>query len=225
VQLLILDIDQTLTDSIGLHHDCFLQAFDQFEIPNIDTDWGGYTHHTDSWIFEEVFRRAFDRPPLAHEINQFNDRHIACFEEGIQAEPIREIVGAREFIRAVQANSQTAYAFATGSIRPLALRKLESLGISYPPELLITASEFLTREDIVRQAIANARKYWGMTDFDRVISIGDGYWDLLTARNLDLEFIGIATGEKADRLRNAGAENVFPDLAARGITNLIDDFL
>jgi len=223
VLLLILDIDQTLTDSIGLHHDCFLRAFDPFEIPDIDTDWGGYRHHTDSWIFEEVIRRAFDRAPTRHESKLFSDTHTACFEKGIATAPIQQIAGARAFLRAVQANSQIVYAFATGSIQPLAFRKLESLGIGYPPELLVTASEFYTREDIVGQAIDRARKYWGRTDFERVISIGDGYWDLLTAQNLDLEFIGIATGEKADVLREAGAEKIFPDLRAKGIKNLMDN--
>ena len=221
--LLILDIDQTLTDSIGIHHDCFLKAFDPFEIPNLDTDWGGYTHHTDSWIFEEVIRRAFDRLPTRDESEHFNNRHIACFEKGIAAAPIQEIPGAGEFLRALQANPQIAYIFATGSIRPLALRKLESLGISYPPELLVTASEFLTREDIVRQAIENAREYWGCEDFDRQISIGDGYWDLRTARNLELEFIGIAAGEKAGVLRDAGVAHVFPDLRAEQLLKLIEN--
>jgi beta-phosphoglucomutase-like phosphatase (HAD superfamily) len=215
--LLILDIDGTLTDTVSIHHAFFLAALSEFDISNIDTNWGGYTHHTDSWILAEIFKRAFDRSPSLHEVKTVEDVMATCFEGLIETTSIQEIVGAKAFIRAVQASSQIAYAFATGSFRAPAKRKLESLNISYPSELLVTASEFDTREEIVRQAIARAGKYWGTMDFDRVLSIGDGYWDLLTARKLDLEFIGIARDERADVLRDAGADKVYPDFTANGI--------
>jgi phosphoglycolate phosphatase-like HAD superfamily hydrolase len=216
--LLILDIDGTLTDTVSIHHSCFLDALSEYEISNINTNWGNYTHHTDSWILAEIFKKAFDRPPSLHEVKTIEDGMTACLEDWIETAPFREIVGARAFVRAVQASSQIAYAFATGSFRAPAQRKLEALHISYPSELLVTASEFESREEIVQQAIARARKHWGTMDFDRTISIGDGYWDLITARKLDLEFIGIATGERADVLLEAGADVVFPDFEANEIT-------
>jgi phosphoglycolate phosphatase-like HAD superfamily hydrolase len=54
--------------------------------------------------------------------------------------------------------------------------------------------------------------------FERIVSIGDGYWDLVAARLLGLDFIGIGSGQAAERLKAAGARNVFPNLLASGIT-------
>jgi len=44
----------------------------------------------------------------------------------------------------------------------------------------------------------------------RVISIGDGLWDLETARRLGYDFVGIGSGDKEAALTQAGAQ-VFPD--------------
>ena len=50
-----------------------------------------------------------------------------------------------------------------------------------------------------------------MQSFKRVISVGDGLWDLLTADNLNIEFIGIGE-ENKDLLIKNGAMKVFRDL-------------
>ena len=43
---------------------------------------------------------------------------------------------------------------------------------------------------------------------DRIVSVGDGMWDLLTAKNLDVEFIGIGSDAKEKALTEAGARVV-----------------
>lgn len=47
-----------------------------------------------------------------------------------------------------------------------------------------------------------------MTKAHRVISIGDGLWNLFTARNLGLEFLAIAEGEKAAAFNSRGVNSV-----------------
>ena len=41
--------------------------------------------------------------------------------------------------------------------------------------------------------------------------MGDGVWDAKAAQDLGWRFIGIGSGEQADRLRQAGAGMVIPD--------------
>jgi phosphoglycolate phosphatase-like HAD superfamily hydrolase len=41
--------------------------------------------------------------------------------------------------------------------------------------------------------------------FDVVVSVGDAPWDVRTAYNLGLRFVGVGSGEKGERLRAAGA--------------------
>ena len=58
--------------------------------------------------------------------------------------------------------------------------------------------------------------------FRRVISVGDGLWDVRTARALQLPFVGIATGQHAVRLKAAGARTVLEHL--KGSSDVIEVF-
>ena len=214
--LFVFDIDGTLTDSIGLHIKCFMEALTAVGMTEVDTDWGSYTHHTDSWIFAEIFRRNVGRSPNIDERELFAAKLTQSFNAYVDDQPFNEIAGARQFVEQLQ-TGEAAFAFATGSFRQPAIRKLEKIGLRVPSELIATASEFETREDIVWQAVLAARAYFNVDDFERVISVGDGYWDLMTARNLGINFIGICAGTAADKMRTAGVQTMFADLLAMSV--------
>jgi hypothetical protein len=76
----------------------------------------------------------------------------------------------------------------------------------------VTASEQLTREEIVSAAISAAA-----ADHPSLpgtpIALGDGLWDLLTAEHLGLRFLGIGIGPKAQNLIERGA-TVLPNFIA-----------
>jgi phosphoglycolate phosphatase-like HAD superfamily hydrolase len=59
--------------------------------------------------------------------------------------------------------------------------------------------------------MARARAHHGVTEFQRVVSVGDGMWDLTTAEDLGLEFIAIAGGAKRGELERAGATRFHED--------------
>jgi phosphoglycolate phosphatase-like HAD superfamily hydrolase len=220
MKLFVFDIDGTLTDSVFRHQVSYVNAYSSFNIINLDTNWNNYAHHSDSWIFGEVFRVNFDRNPTSQEKEMFSEELGRHFKDQIIKNPVSEIPGAREFLLQVFASPDIGYVFATGSLREPALLKLESLEISYAPELLITASEYETREEIVSAAIRNAGEYFGVDGFERIVSFGDGYWDFKTAEILGLEFIGIAKDEKEQKLRDAGAPVVYPDFMCSDIVLL-----
>jgi phosphoglycolate phosphatase-like HAD superfamily hydrolase len=101
-------------------------------------------------------------------------------------------------------------ALATGGWRPSARLKLKASGLDVPDMVLTCANDAVTREEIVRLARERAAAIRG-DSYDRVVSIGDGVWDVRTAANLELPFIGIATGEREAKLRAAGASVVLSD--------------
>lgn len=221
MELFVFDIDGTLTDSVALHQASYLHAYSMFDIPNLNSDWNSYANHSDSWIFGEVFRQNFGRDPSREERALFSSALNEHFDASIRDRTITEIPGAKRFLGRVVNHPSLAYAFATGSLRQPALRKLEALGASYPTELLVTASEFETREEIVREAIRAAERYFGVDRFEKIVSFGDGYWDFVTAGKLGIGFVGIAKGEKAEKLRNAGATSVHNDFLVDTITGSI----
>jgi phosphoglycolate phosphatase-like HAD superfamily hydrolase len=219
MRLFVFDIDGTITNSVAAHQRSFEKAFGDVGISDVDTNWATYTHHTDSWIFGEIFRRNFGRSPTLSEKAAFAEAVEANFDTELSEQPILQMAGAVEFLTKIMSDSRTAYAFATGSYRQPALRKLASVGLTFPLELLVTADDFETREDLVSSAIVSASKCFGVSEFAQVVSIGDGVWDYLAARNLNLQFVGIATGPHGEKLKAVGALNVFPDFLTAGTTN------
>ena len=75
------------------------------------------------------------------------------------------------------------------------------------------ADDAPSREDILRSAIAKAKKRYQQTSFARIVSIGDGLWDVRTARNLQFPFLGIGSGAREQRLLQAGATHVLVHFA------------
>jgi phosphoglycolate phosphatase-like HAD superfamily hydrolase len=58
------------------------------------------------------------------------------------------------------------------------------------------------------RALAQSR----VEGFDRVVSIGDGIWDITTARRLALPFVGIGSDD-GSALQRRGATHVMRDLS------------
>jgi phosphoglycolate phosphatase-like HAD superfamily hydrolase len=209
MHIYIFDIDGTLTDSVAAHQRCFGAAFRAIGMREVDENWGGYRHHTDSGIFREAFARAHGREASVEDEARFVSALVREWEK-IPAQ-VQEIAGAADFVAKLAESGQIRFAFATGSYRHLAQAKLAAVGIACPERLLVTASEFATREEIVSAAIAAVSAGLDASQITSVVSFGDGLWDLHTARQLRLQFVGVGAGAKAELLKNAGAEVVATD--------------
>jgi phosphoglycolate phosphatase-like HAD superfamily hydrolase len=88
--------------------------------------------------------------------------------------------------------------------------KLRAAGIDVNDDVLACADDAAARTDIVRLAIDRAQRHYETT-FGRIVVLGDAPWDVRAAIELELPFIGIGKGERADRLRHHGALAVLPD--------------
>ncbi|SCB32318.1 HAD family hydrolase [Rhizobium multihospitium] len=204
--IVVFDIDGTLTDSVAQHQKAFEKALRSFAFPALRTDWAVYRHHSDSGTFEGAWEEAGWSQQPDHAA--LEERFRLEFDAVLETDPVAPISGAAEFLVALR---QTDWipVFATGSLRHGALRKLTSLNVAFDEELLVTASEYPTREEIVSHAILRAKEKYSIACTERVVSIGDGIWDLKTAQNLGLEFLGIGFADKAERFRALGAR-VYP---------------
>jgi phosphoglycolate phosphatase-like HAD superfamily hydrolase len=210
--IVVFDIDGTLTDSVAIHQRAFEAALRSFNFPALRTDWGSYRHHSDSAIFYEAWLDAGFSGQAPMPI--LEERFEREFKTLIAATTIREIDGASQLLNDITHAGWIA-AFATGSLRYGAEKKLAVLSAPIDLELLATASEHESREEIVQAAVAQAKKKHVVTDACRIISIGDGLWDLITARNLSLEFVAIGDDRRARQL-----QEIDPDVAIR--PNLCD---
>lgn len=206
-KLIVFDIDGTLTESVEIHQKGFINALTQLGVKNIDSNFKAYKHHTDSFIAKVIYEN--DKNIL------FSETEIGKFEalllNFIQNYPIVEITGAKKTVEQIENDKDFGICYATGSLLKPAKYKLDSIGLKYNREQLIASNNIEDRESIVLKAIESAKLFYDIEKFERIISVGDGLWDLKTAQNLNLEFIGIGSKNKEIMTKN-GMNNYFEDL-------------
>jgi len=213
--LVVFDVDGTLTDTMGIDHLCFTQAYSElFDGASMDDDFAHYEHVTDVGIFTESFRRSFDRDPGVDESASFKARFQELFSTAVarDAGSCPPIVGA-DRIFGVLRNKGFAIALATGSWRQMATLKLASAGVPVGVAPMACGEDGVSRASIIKTAVSRAAEFHGVPGFSSVVCVGDGLWDARAASELGHAFIGIARGSEAQRLHEAGACAVFENYA------------
>lgn len=177
-------------------------------IVEYDGNFSGYKHHTDSYIFKTIFESYLKCPCTDTDVLNFNHELYQEIEKELDGKSIGEIEGALKFVNHILFESDFALVYATGSLEKPALLKLEHSGFPLRESLLVSSDKLQTREEIVEASIIKAMGYFGNERFNKVIALGDGLWDLQTAKNANLGFIGIGAKNK-QILYDNGASVVF----------------
>lgn len=206
-KLIVFDIDGTLTDSVAQHQKAFTEMLFEIGVEKINSELKSFKHHTDSFIAKDIYESDRKMPFSKEKFNQFE----SGLTQKIYGQQFDEIVGAKRLIEKLQKELNTEICFATGSLRRAAEHKLKSIGITFENWQLVAADHIYEREKIVEKAIHNSCKYYRVPKFESVISVGDGLWDLETAKNLRIEFIGVGEKNKK-KLIEKGAEIVYTNL-------------
>lgn len=192
------DIDGTLLHSVAAHQAAFLEALWAVGLTRPDTDWGGYRHHTDSWIYREVFHDHLGRAPEPEEFAEFDRRLAELFEARIAGAPLAALDGAFDFVRRLGDEPDLAVVFATGGLRAVTEMKLRSVGLDVPAGGVATASDHTYREHVVLEAVHRAAASRDPAQsFDRIIAFGDGPWDVRAALVFGFEFVGVGESGRA----------------------------
>lgn len=187
-KLIVLDIDDTLTSSEEKHTDSLLFAMEHFGITKIDTDWRNYAHATDSYIFNVNYEKQLGKPFSFDIIDEFE---VVMTKRFLEGKDTVEIKGAAKIVDFFINETDYGVCFATGSIHKPAVLKLEQAKIGFAPDILSSSNTIFTREDIVKTSIEKAKKYYEVDAFEHVVSFGDGLWDVTTAANLGIHFVGV----------------------------------
>ena len=214
MNLVIFDIDGTLTDTNEVDEAGFAQAvMREFGFTGFSTDWSDYEHCVDRFIVGELVHRYAQRAVTAEELERFQNTFLQVLRDACTEAPERftPIAGAAKLLARLREDANQAIAFATGGYRLTAGFKLEQAGLEVADLPLASADDGLSREEIIGTAQARAGRAYGVSHFARIVSVGDGLWDLRTARSLNLPFMGVGVGARAERLRAAGAGAVVAD--------------
>lgn len=213
LRLAIFDIDGTLTATNDVDDECFFRAVS--ETLGVDcgaVDWSDMPHVTDSAIARSLWTRERGGEPTQRDIQALQRRFLTMLRAELARAPNRfaAIDGAVAIFRHLRSVGWDT-AIATGGWGASAAIKLSAAGLMTTSVPLACADDAESREDIVRLAWRKAEAAAGRR-FERVVSVGDGPWDVRTARSLGLPFVGVGTGVVEHRLRSAGATTILPHL-------------
>ena len=219
MKLAVFDLDGTLTRTVGADGECFKRALeDTLEIETVNSNWSEYEHVTDAGIFGDVVRATFGREPKSEDVSICVRRLLQLLEElhCSNRDVFGQVRGANALLASLADRGGWRAAIATGAWEPAARFKIKVADIAVEELPAAFVEDGPARESILETAIARAAELYVAPAFDRVVSIGDAVWDLRTAQNLGLPFLGIADADGAARLRELGASHVIEDYRNQG---------
>jgi len=214
MKLVILDIDGTLTNTSHVDQICYTRAVAETHgVAEIGASWTNCLHVSDSGITQQIFLDHFGREPVDEDLLPLKTRFFDLLREHheLDATHFAEVPGARRMVTHLAQKDDWVITIATGCWRESATMKLTAAGIEIERFPGGFAEDAHAREGIVQTAIDRAQQHYGHDAFSKVVSVGDGLWDVRTAANLGLDFVGIASGECAENLRQAGARHIVSD--------------
>ena len=212
MDLLVFDVDGTLTATNEVDGRCFAQAGRELFGLVLDLSWRSYPHRTDSGILRHSFLAQLRRAPTAEEMAAFRRRFLGLLEQEFGAAPenFRAVAGAPRAIAAIAEQRTYALALATGGWRTSALFKLEQAGFAARRLPAAFADDAEAREEIARIAVARASLHHQQR-FDRIVLVGDSDCDVATAARIGAGFVGVAADGNEEPLRAEGAQWVLRD--------------
>ena len=218
--LAVFDVDGTLTDTADVDSACFAEALaSEFGFEGVNPDWTSYSEFTDSMIIDEIFEERLGRRPDPGEITRLVDRFVAVLERAHVERPddFTEIPGAGTLLEELRETGGWRVAVATGGWERSARLKLRYAGVGVDGLPFASAEDSRRRAGIVTAAVGRAESDTG-NSFARVVLIGDTLWDLQTAAELGLPFLGVGGARRAATLLSAGAVAVVPGFEDVGTT-------
>jgi phosphoglycolate phosphatase-like HAD superfamily hydrolase len=218
MNLVMFDIDGTLTATTDIDEQCFIRAVNEvLQVYDLDTDVSNYTHVTDEGIAAEIIRRYTSDPVTEEKLCDIRRCFLRLLRVEAASEPdsIRQVPGAAEILNALDRSPDHAISLATGGWRESALFKIRNAGFDLTCVPMATSDDSIKREEIMRISEKRACRAYDVDAFESVVFIGDGIWDLRAGDTLGYGFIGIAAGDRAFRLMHEGAAHVISDFLNR----------
>jgi phosphoglycolate phosphatase-like HAD superfamily hydrolase len=214
VNLAIFDLDGTLTNTNDVDALCYVRAVDEeFGIDAGGLNWADYTFVTDIGITIQMFQERLGRAPSDDEVERLRRRMVRLLEETFRASPeaFEPVAGAAHALAWLARHPDWTVGIAIGCWQATARMKLRAARISADEIAAAFCEDGRSREEVVRTAQRRALAGSGTAAFERVVSVGDGIWDVATAARLRVPFVGVRVDGSEEALRRRGVSHVVRD--------------
>ena len=183
---IILDIDGTLIDSMGVDPTLYFSSIERVLGPVHLRDLNDYDHVTDSGILGQILaENGFS------DVGEIIASVKTAFMEGLNSHiedmgsfPI--IDGAVQFVERIRRSTDMRIAIATGCWRESALLKLQTSGFKIEGIPLATSDDSPSRVEIMRSALQMTA-----SDAGAVTYFGDAEWDQRACHDLGWNFVAV----------------------------------
>jgi len=186
VNTIILDIDGTLVDSMGVDPKLYCSSIERVLGPVHLRDLNDYDHVTDSGILGQIIEenRFSGAGELAASVQALFMKELNRHIEDTGPFPV--ISGAVQFIDRVRRSADTGIAIATGCWRESAILKLQTSGFNIEGIAMATSDDSRSRVEIMRSALRMTGSAPGTVTY-----FGDAEWDQRACHDLGWNFVAV----------------------------------
>ena len=190
MDLVVFDVDGTLVESEDFDGILYARAIRNVLKIDVDEDWSGYRHQTDSGILNEVLERGGIEGERSQPHSSVRREFVTLVAAYLadRGNRLTEVPGARAFVDRLSAHPAFHVAVATGGWKETATMKLRAVGLDPDALNIASGSDAESRVEIMRIA---ARRALAGRRVDRKTYFGNRPWDREASRQLGWDFIGI----------------------------------
>jgi len=196
LKLLLFDLDGTLTRTDFADQLIFLEAFREKISPEIrSVEDYKLKNNTDNGDTFELYQLFHGRYPGKEELNEVIHCVVEKFRKLslVHPEYFAAVEGAPELISYFLSEEKCRWhiGIATGCWYESALLKLKLSGLYRSEMPIATSDRMFSKAEIILSAVEKAKKMNKVSNYDKIVYVGDSYTDLLASLSLSIDFIGI----------------------------------
>jgi phosphoglycolate phosphatase-like HAD superfamily hydrolase len=204
--MIIFDVDGTLLGGESTDHASFDEAFKEAAGFALDP---AFFETIEEVTAQAIIHQALDSRSI--EEKKAVESAVRCgylkrLSEAHQSDPLAfsPTTGSISLLQELK-RRKIPVAIATGDWFETITFKLAAACIAFEDLPMATSSDRYSRADIIALAAMKAG-----ASLDGAIYVGDGTWDFRASKKLGIQFIGV--GANPEKLRQAGAKHILPDL-------------
>lgn len=209
MNLLIFDIDGTLTRTDFIDHKIFLEVFRE-KISSEITSLGDFKlqYNTDNGDTHELFKIIHHREPSPLELQDIIQTVVNKFRQSALESPhyFEAVSGAPDLFRYFreEGSKQWHTAIATGCWHDSAIFKLGKSALAHQQMPLATSDGLFSKAEIIQDAVSKSKAVYQIENYEKIVYIGDSINDLNASLQLGIRFIGIQAENNAGKKKLLG---------------------